>query len=267
MQTHAPDGVPRAYQGTKAHTPCDLDMPMRVCDALLQEGDIEPDLLRRYQSLVGALLYCVTQTRPDIAFAVGYLSRAMGKPTERLYEDALKVLFYLYQHKEVGLRYSPSDAPLSGMSDADWAVKHSTSGMVFMYQSAAISWGSKKQPTVALSSAEAEIVAASESAKEALALRAFLADVHLLDPEPLRLSMDNQAAIAVAYNPEHHSKMKHVERRHFFVRECVENLQIVVPFVKSADNLADFFTKPLPANKFFAMRNIILNHKRQSHAV
>ena len=129
-----------------------------------------------------------------------------------------------------------------------------------MYQTAAISWGSKKQATVALSSTEAEIVAASEASKEAISLRAFLDDLGLGDPEPLRLSLDNQSSIAVAYNPEHHSKMKHVERRHFFVRECVENMQIVVPFVSTVDNLADFFTKALPPKKFFALRNLIMNH-------
>eukprot|EP00966_Prymnesium_polylepis_P197425 4574916-Prymnesium_polylepis.1 len=111
--------------------------------------------------------------------------------------------------------------------------------------SAAISWGSKKQATVALPSCEAEIVAASEAAKEAIALRGLLDDLGFGDPAPTRLSVDNQSAIAVAYNPEHHSRMKHVDRRHYFVRECVENLQIVVPFVASADNYADFFTKAL----------------------
>eukprot|EP00966_Prymnesium_polylepis_P138774 3206714-Prymnesium_polylepis.1 len=94
--------------------------------------------------------------------------------------------------------------------------------------SAAISWSSKKQATVALSSCEAEIVAASEAAKEAVSLRNLLDDLGFGDSEPTRLHVDNQSAIAVAYNPEHHSRMKHVARRHFFVRECVENLQIVV---------------------------------------
>ena len=84
---------------------------------------------------------------------------------------------------------------------------------------------------------------ASEAAKEALALRMFLADLGVCDGAPTSLASDNQAAIATAYNPEHHSRMKHVERRHFFVRECVENLHVVVPYVPTCDNLADFFTK------------------------
>jgi hypothetical protein len=167
---------------------------------------------------------------------------------------------YLDKHKHVGLRYSRDRQQMYGMSDSDWAVKHSTSGHVFKYMTAAISWGSKKQPTVALSSCEAEIMAASEASKEAISLRTLLSDLGFGDDEPTHLHVDNQSAIAVAYNPEHHSRMKHVERRHFFVRECVENLQIVVPFVASTDNEVDFFTKALPAKIFFDMRNKIMNH-------
>ena len=77
--------------------------------------------------------------------------------------------------------------------------------------------------------------------------------------DPVDLSVDNKSAIEVAYNPEHHGRMKHVERRHFFVRECVENHQVRVPFVSTVDTLADFFTKPLPARVFFPMRDTIMN--------
>ena len=70
---------------------------------------------------------------------------------------------------------------------------------------------------------------------------------------------DNQAARELAYNPEHHQKTKHIERRHFYVREVVESGRMVVPFVASADNLADFFTKALDGPKFFAMRDRIMN--------
>eukprot|EP00965_Chrysotila_dentata_P117991 3900433-Pleurochrysis_carterae.AAC.1 len=71
--------------------------------------------------------------------------------------------------------------------------------------------------------------------------------------------MDNKSAIDLAYNPEHHQRTKHIDRRHFFVREKVEAHDITVPFVKSADNMADFFTKPLPPRVFFPLRNLIMN--------
>ena len=72
--------------------------------------------------------------------------------------------------------------------------------------------------------------------------------------------MDNQAGRDLAYNPEHHQKTKHIERRHFYVRELVEDGRIVVPFVRSADNIADFSTKPLPSKTFFRFRDIIMGY-------
>eukprot|EP00965_Chrysotila_dentata_P071371 2358816-Pleurochrysis_carterae.AAC.1 len=99
-----------------------------------------------------------------------------------------------------------------------------------MYNQAAISWSSKKQPCVALSSCEAEIIAASEATKEAVYLRTLFADLGLTAPEPTALAMDNKSAIDLAYNPEHHQRSKHIDRHHFFVRERVEAHDITIPF-------------------------------------
>ena len=152
------------------------------------------------------------------------------------------------------------------MSDADWAVRHSTSGYVFTLSRAAISWGSKRQQSIALSSCEAEIMAASEAAKEAVFLDRLHTELGFrVSDEPMRLSLDNKAAIDSSYNPENHARTKHIERRHYFIRELVEDGTLVVPFVRSDDNLADFFTKPLRASKFFPLRNKIMN-VRVSHA-
>jgi hypothetical protein len=128
-----------------------------------------------------------------------------------------------------------------------------------MYNSAAINWGSKKQQSVALSSCEAEIMAASVAASEAVHLKGFLEEFGLDDGKPLSLGVDNTAARDIAYNPEHHQKVKHIQRRHFFVRECVENMQITVPYVNTVDNLADFFTKCQEGKLFFRMRDEIMN--------
>ena len=102
-------------------------------------------------------------------------------------------------------------------------------------------------------------MAASESAKEALYLKKHLEEMGLHDGSPMALSSDNSAAIALTYNPEHHDRVKHIERRHFFIREAVANKQLVVPYVPTAKNMADFFTKPLPPKSFFAMRDRIMN--------
>ena len=255
-----PDGVPPTAQANKV--PCDRELPALVYLALLDDATPDAELLRRYQSICGALLYASTNTRPDIAFSTGLLCRAMGRPTPELYLAALRVLGYLHRNRNIGLRYVASDQSLEGFSDSDWAVKHSTSGFTFHLGSATVSWSSKKQTTVALSSCEAEIMAGSEAAKEAIYLSTFLRELGLDMSKPPPLRLDNKSAIDLAYNPEHHSKTKHIERRHYFIRECVENGKLRVPFVPTADNVADFFTKPLTGKAFFDMRDKVMNVPR-----
>ena len=102
-------------------------------------------------------------------------------------------------------------------------------------------------------------MAGSEASKEGVYLRRFLAELGLGEHAPTELGMDNQSAIAISYNPELHSRTKHIDRRHFYIRECVEGLQLRVPFVSTVDNMADFLTKPLPPKTFFRMRNAIMN--------
>ena len=256
--TWLPEGVPSTFQYNSA--PHTEDIQAKVLDALSTTDPPDPELLRKYQSLVGSLLYAATNTRPDIAYAVGMLCRAMGKPSACLFDAGIRVLSYLHHHKSVGLRYENDQMRLSGMSDADWAVRHSTSGYVFTMSKAAISWSSKKQPTIALSSCESEIMAASEAAKEAIYLDRFIAELGFKSSSnPIHLSLDNKAAIDSSYNPENHARTKHIDRRHYFIRELVEEGRLVVPYVASVDNHADFFTKPLKPARFFVLRNKIMN--------
>ena len=129
-----------------------------------------------------------------------------------------------------------------------------------MMNHAAISWGSKKQKSVALSSCEAEIMAASQAAQESVHLTRLEAELGLsCSDSPTELFVDNKSAIDVAYNPEHHGRMKHVERKHFYIRELVEQHKLRVTFVSTDDNLSDFFTKPLKAHRFMTLRDKIMN--------
>ena len=185
-------------------------------------------------------------------YSVGQLSRAMGRPTPVLYDSALRVVHYLHRTRDIGLRVTRRPrGPSTGTQTptGPCVTQHSTSGWVFILNQAAISWGSKKQKSVALSSCEAEIVAASEASKEAVYLRNLAAELGYDQTDPTDLHMDNRSAIDVAYNPEHHTQMKHVDRRHFYVRELVEDHVIRCPFVSTDDNWADFFTKALPPRK------------------
>ena len=254
---YIPDGVPLAFQ--RNWTPCTNDLPELIRRAMDSDEQPDKNLLKDYQSLVGALLYCATNTRPDIAYAVGMLCRAMSKPTPPLIKAAKRVLYYLARHADVGLHYEADPSDITAYSDADLGVQKSTTGWDIRWQRASISFGSKKQPNVATSSCHAEIIAASEAAKEAKFYREFADELGFKQTKPTEMYVDNTATVDLAYNPEFHNRTKHIDRRHFYVRELVEDHVIQVKYVNSSDNLADFFTKPLPAKSFFKLRDIIMN--------
>ena len=184
--------------------------------------------------------------RGYIAFPVHQLCKCLHKPTPELLRETDHVLSYLARTASFGLTYTREHARLAGYSDASWETASSTSGWVVLWQSAALSWGSRKQKSIALSTCEAEIIALSEAAKDVVYLRKLVKGLNAPEPGPTHLSTDSKSARDVSYNPEHHDRMKHVERRHFFVRDMVESFELEVPFVRTDDNLADFFTKPLP---------------------
>ena len=102
-------------------------------------------------------------------------------------------------------------------------------------------------------------MAGTEASKEAIYLGNFLGELGLPPDGPITLGMDNSAAIDLSYNPEHHSRTKHIDRKHYFIRECVENGRLRVPYVATANNMADFFTKPLPPKRFKFLRRRVMN--------
>ena len=102
-------------------------------------------------------------------------------------------------------------------------------------------------------------MALSEASKEAVYLSSFISELGLGDGKPTSVATDNTGARSLSYNPEFHERVKHIERRHFYVRELVEDHRITVPFVSTTENMADFFTKPLAAAEFYRLRRIIMN--------
>lgn len=142
---------------------------------------------------------------------------------------------------------------LSGYVDADWASdvndRRSTSGFVFMLGGAAISWESKKQTSVALSSTEAEYIAAAHAAKEAVWLRRLLTELGLDTSHPTTLHIDNQSAIAIARNPEFHDRTKHIQVRYHFLLQVVESGDIALEYIPTGDQIADVLTKGLAREK------------------
>ena len=205
----------------------------------------DPALLAEYQSLVGALLllYCSTVTRPDIAYPVAMLCRCMSHPTPALLGEGLTAFSCISITRETSASATSGQSELHTFTDSDWATRRSTSGNTVQWQGCTIQWASTQQTSVALSSCEAEIMAASEAAKSTSYYRQlFFEELGFATLNPTTIYMENKAAIDLAYNPEHHRRTKHITRCHFFIRELVEDQSITVPYIPSADNIADFFT-------------------------
>ena len=157
------------------HTPATKELSAAYEDALLREDTPSTELLSRYASKCGAVIYAVPSTRGDVAWAVGMCARTLTFPTARMEKCLDRVILYLAQHRDLALVFDGThDSPLHAYSDSDWAVGHSTTGWAVMFGNAAVGYGSKRQQSIALSSTEAEIMAASRTALEVMFFRGVL---------------------------------------------------------------------------------------------
>ena len=209
-------------------------------------------------------MYAILGTCPDIAFAVLVVSRYALNPTEAHLKAVKRIFSYLAGTIDLGLEFSGSISPLQGYTDSDWAgdidTRRSTAGYVFNIGSAAISWSSKRQATVSLSTCEAEYKGQTQATKEAIWLQEFLRHIHPdLDftSGATVIYGDNQGAIAMAKNPQFHARSKHIEIQHHFVREKVAEGKVDMKFVPTNRQVADGLTKALCRDKFVAFRTAI----------
>jgi hypothetical protein len=217
----------------------------------------DTDLLQdvsMYCRLVGRLIY-LTNTRPDLSYAVGRLSQFMNKPSNAHYHAACKVLRYIKGSLAKGIFFSASsDLRLSAYIDSDWAAckdsRRSVSGFVFLLGSSLISWKSKKQSVVSRSSSEAEYRAMALAVCEAKWLQKLFKDFAQLSITPISLFCDNQSAMYIAANPVFHERTKHVEIDCHTVQDKVQDGLVQLLSVSSAEQLADLFTKPLMPQHF-----------------
>jgi hypothetical protein len=165
----------------------------------------------------------------------------------------------------LGLKYGGSggEFKLVAYADSDFAADHtrrSVAAYVFMLNGAAVSWSSKLQPSVSLSTTEAEYKAACATAQEAVFLRRLLSDIGIKPTKPTTVFEDNQACIALADNPINHQRSKHIDVKYHFIRKCVENSITELKYIPSKDQLADLLTKPLDATKTVVLRERIVGY-------
>ncbi|WVZ85044.1 hypothetical protein U9M48_032006 [Paspalum notatum var. saurae] len=234
-----------------------MTTPMSTNTALDADEDGEAVDQKEFRGMIGSLLY-LTATRPDIQFAVCLCARYQASPRTTHRQAVKRIFRYLKFTPELGLwYYSGSSLSLRGFSDTDHAGcridRKSTSGTCQFLETSLVSWSSRKQASVALSTTEAEYVAAASCCSQLLWMKATISDFGLKYGR-IPLLVDSTSAISVAKNPVLHSRTKHIDVRFHFLRDHCEKGDIELIHVVSANQLVDIFTKPLEFDAFTLLR-------------
>eukprot|EP00253_Pinus_taeda_P018095 PITA_18095 len=225
----------------------------------LQTQEEEDNMSRvPYASAVSSLKCEMVCTRPDIAHAVGVLSRFMSKPGKEHWTRVKRVFRYLHGTSDYGLCYQGRlglDIVLDihGFVDANWAgyldQRRSTSGYMFNLFGGAVSWMSKKQYVVALSTTEVEYMAATHARKEEIWLQRLCSSMGLVQGA-IRIDCDSQSAIFLAKNLSYHLKTKHIDVQYHFVRDMIDDKKVLLVKVDTLKNITDALTKSVSSEKF-----------------
>ena len=239
-----------------------------VSGAEKESENVDSPLLddpKLYRAIVGSLIYVMTGTRPDICYAVTKLSQNMAKPTQSDLSMAKNVLRYLKGSIERGLTFQRSELPLklTGFCDSDWGAsvkdRRSITGYSFQLSNNGpiISWKSKKQQTVALSTCEAEYISLENAVQEAKFLKQLCNDMDILIKNVL-INVDNQGTVNLAKNPINHQRSKHIDIKYHFIRLEIQIGNINLQYVPTDCNVADIFTKPVTKIKLEKFRSLIM---------
>ena len=227
-------------------TPCESNLLKYDKPANNTAADV-----KTYRQIVGSLIYAMTCTRPDLAFVVTRLSQSLENPSESDWMTVKHVMKYLKGTINQKLLYTKSENGLaiSGFSDSDWASakdRKSTTGYCFRLNpnSALIAWKSKKQPTTALSTCEAEYMALTAATQEAMFLAMLSKEFGLGSTEPIHIRGDNASSINLVKNPVITQYSKHIDIKFHFIREKFNSRFIELSHVPTGENVADLMTKP-----------------------
>ena len=210
-----------------------------------------------YREAVGAMMYAMLGTRPDISYAVTTLSKFSSNPGSAHWEAVKRVYRYLTGTRELWLTFGGIEKELVGYADADGSMnedRHALSGYVFLVDGGAVSWSTKRQEIVSLSTTESEYVAATHATKEALWLRSLIGQIFGAFTDATTLFSDNQSAIALSKDHQYHARSKHIDVRFHFIHWIVEDGKIRLIYCPTGEMVADTLTKALlsPKVKHFA---------------
>jgi hypothetical protein len=234
---------------------CAADTPLSAEDAAFMRD-------KPFRPILGTIVWGSSGTRPDLSYACCALGHVQTNPNPEHWSVLIGVLRYIKGTLDYGIKYSPSpdaaDTPGVGIKpngyvDSDWAgcvdTRRSTSGYVFFMGGAPVSWSSKRQAVVALSSTEAEYISLACGAQNAMWMKNWLSEVFLPQELPFHLHGDNLGSISLTETTKGHGLAKHIEIRWHFIRDRVKEGEIAVSSVPGSENVADIFTKALPRIK------------------
>ena len=252
-------------------TPADPSARLDKSDSPVTETEMGATDLTKYRQMVGKLVYLMVASEPIVAFAVSQLSRFFSCPGPSHFKACRWAISYLKGLKpDQGLTFSADNGyNLHAYCDSDWAgcpdTRRSTSGYVVMFGGAAVSWISKRQPTVALSSAEAEYVTACLAAQEVQWIRQLLAEIELnIQKGPTVVYSDSQSAMHMAANPTA-GRAKHIDIKYHFVKEAKERGVVEFKYVNTSEQAADVFTKSLARVKLTHFKSMIDGSAEELH--
>ena len=246
-QSHYVDNILGKYDKDKsgiARTPVDVTLHFSK-----NKGESVAQV--EYSRVIGSLMYLMSCTRPDIAYAVNKLSRYTSNPGAMHLQGIMRVLKYLRFTRDYGLHYTRYPAVLDGYSDANWISNDkdskSHSDYVFTLGGAAVSWKSSKQTVIARSTMEYEFIALDKCGEESEWLRHFLEDIPRWPKSvpSICIHCDSQSAIGRAQNSMYNAKSRHIRRRHNTIKQQLSTGVISIDYVKYKDNIADPLTKGL----------------------
>lgn len=243
-------------------TPMEFGKKLSQTQAPLTDNEKREALAWPYRALVGSLNYVAVGSRPNLSFAVQQLSQFLDCYGQAHWDAAKCVVRYLKGTRSLSLSLG-GDRPayLLGYSDSDWAgcvdTRWSTAGYCFSLGSGMISWCSRKQPSPANSSTEAEYIAAAEAAKQCVWLRCVLTAIGYALPDASPLLVDNRSAITLSGDPSFHARSKHIEIKYHILRHYTNSNQICVLWVPTANNISDIFTKALAGPQFSVLRSYL----------
>ena len=228
-------------------TPSDLNQ--KLTNDMIESNNLVGKV--PYQEAVGSLIYVSQGTRPDIAYAVNNVSRFNNNHGEAHWKAVKRIFRYLKGTINYKLHYVRNE-DIVGFCDADWAAdvikRRSCTGYVFNFCGGAISWASKHQPTVALSTTEAEYMSLACGTQEAMWLKQLQDDLEA-EAKKLVINCDNNSALKLAENDRYRARTKHIDVRHHFIRDKLEEGLLIIKHVPTDGMVADALTKPVPREK------------------